>query len=144
MIFQIQFKYSKNFIFTVFRIELQTKKFLNIVLYVQLGKWKYFSYLPCSALKKDYFFFPADILLIVQDLSINLFLMTFMYLHNFIICKSFIILRDSNMQIIIFFHNMQIMSHSLRCQWTLAFQAPLSMEILQPKILEWIAMPSSR
>ena len=34
MIFQIQFKYSKNFIFTVFRIELQTKKFLNIVLYV--------------------------------------------------------------------------------------------------------------
>ena len=70
--------------------------------------------------------------------------MTFMYLHNFIICKSFIILRDSNMQIIIFFHNMQIMSHSLRCQWTLAFQAPLSMEILQPKILEWSAMPSSR
>ena len=70
--------------------------------------------------------------------------MTFMYLHNFIICESFIILWDSNMQIIILFHNMLIMSHSLRRQWTLAFQAPLSMEILQPKILEWVAVPSSR
>ena len=36
------------------------------------------------------------------------------------------------------------MSHSLRLQWTLVCQAPLFMEILQAKILEWVAMPSSR
>ena len=29
-------------------------------------------------------------------------------------------------------------------QWTVAHQAPLSMEILQARILEWVAMPSSR
>ena len=28
--------------------------------------------------------------------------------------------------------------------WTVAFQAPLSMGILQARILEWVAMPSSR
>ena len=28
--------------------------------------------------------------------------------------------------------------------WTVACQAPLSMGILQAKILEWVAMPSSR
>ena len=28
--------------------------------------------------------------------------------------------------------------------WTVAHQAPLSMEILQARILEWVAMPSSR
>ena len=28
--------------------------------------------------------------------------------------------------------------------WTVAHQAPLSMGILQVKILEWVAMPSSR
>ena len=28
--------------------------------------------------------------------------------------------------------------------WTAAHQAPLSMEILQARILEWIAMPFSR
>ena len=28
--------------------------------------------------------------------------------------------------------------------WTVAHQAPLSMEILQARILEWAAMPSSR
>ena len=28
--------------------------------------------------------------------------------------------------------------------WTIACQAPLSMEILQARILEWVAMPSSR
>ena len=28
--------------------------------------------------------------------------------------------------------------------WTVACQAPLSMGILQARILEWIAMPSSR
>ena len=28
--------------------------------------------------------------------------------------------------------------------WTIARQTPLSMEILQARILEWIAMPSSR
>ena len=28
--------------------------------------------------------------------------------------------------------------------WTVARQAPLSMEILQARILEWVAMPSSR
>ena len=28
--------------------------------------------------------------------------------------------------------------------WTAACQAPLSMEILQVRILEWVAMPSSR
>ena len=28
--------------------------------------------------------------------------------------------------------------------WTLAFQAPLVYGILQAKILEWVAMPSSR
>ena len=29
-------------------------------------------------------------------------------------------------------------------QWTIACQAPLSMGILQTRILEWIAMPSTR
>ena len=28
--------------------------------------------------------------------------------------------------------------------WTAAHQAPLSMEILKARILEWVAMPSSR
>ena len=28
--------------------------------------------------------------------------------------------------------------------WTVAYQAPLSMEILQARMLEWLAMPSSR
>ena len=28
--------------------------------------------------------------------------------------------------------------------WTVAYQAPLSMGIFQARILEWIAMPSSR
>ena len=28
--------------------------------------------------------------------------------------------------------------------WNVAGQAPLSMEILQARILEWVAMPSSR
>ena len=28
--------------------------------------------------------------------------------------------------------------------WTVARRAPLSMEILQARILEWVAMPSSR
>ena len=28
--------------------------------------------------------------------------------------------------------------------WTIAHQAPLSMEILQARILEWVAMPSFR
>ena len=28
--------------------------------------------------------------------------------------------------------------------WTTAYQAPLSMGILQARILEWVAMPSSR
>ena len=28
--------------------------------------------------------------------------------------------------------------------WTVAHQAPLSMRILQARILEWVAMPSSR
>ena len=28
--------------------------------------------------------------------------------------------------------------------WTIARQAPLSMKILQARILEWVAMPSSR
>ena len=29
-------------------------------------------------------------------------------------------------------------------QWTIALQAPLSMEILQVRILKWVVMPSSR
>ena len=29
-------------------------------------------------------------------------------------------------------------------QWTVALQAPLSMGIFQARILEWVAMPSSR
>ena len=28
--------------------------------------------------------------------------------------------------------------------WTVAYQAPLSLEILQARMLEWLAMPSSR
>ena len=31
-----------------------------------------------------------------------------------------------------------------RMPWTIACQAPLSKGILQPRILEWVAMPSSR
>ena len=30
------------------------------------------------------------------------------------------------------------------CDWTVAQQAPLSMGILQARVLEWVAMPSSR
>ena len=36
-----------------------------------------------------------------------------------------------------------VVSDSLWPQWTIAGQAPLSMGILQARILEWIAMPSS-
>ena len=40
----------------------------------------------------------------------------------------------------------QVLSHvRLFCNpWTVAHQAPLSMGILQARILEWVAMPSSR
>jgi len=36
------------------------------------------------------------------------------------------------------------MSNSLATPWTVACQAPLSMGIFQARILEWVAMPSSR
>ena len=36
------------------------------------------------------------------------------------------------------------MSDSLQPQWTVAHQAPRSMGILQARILEWVAVPSSR
>ena len=35
-------------------------------------------------------------------------------------------------------------SNSLQPQWAVAHQGPLSMGILQTRILEWVAMPSSR
>ena len=34
--------------------------------------------------------------------------------------------------------------HLFATPWTVAHQAPMSMRILQEKILEWVAMPSSR
>ena len=37
-----------------------------------------------------------------------------------------------------------LLSHLLVTPWTVAHQAPLSMEILQARILEWVAMPSPR
>ena len=37
-----------------------------------------------------------------------------------------------------------VVSDYLRPPWTVAHQAPLSMGILQARILEWVAMPSSR
>ena len=42
-----------------------------------------------------------------------------------------------------------LLSHFSRVQlfmtpWTVALRAPLSMGILQARILEWVAMPSSR
>ena len=37
-----------------------------------------------------------------------------------------------------------VVSDSLQRPWTGALQAPLSMGILQAKILEWVAMPFSR
>ena len=37
-----------------------------------------------------------------------------------------------------------VMSDSLRTLWTVAHQAPLCIEILQARILKWVAMPSSR
>ena len=37
-----------------------------------------------------------------------------------------------------------VMSNSLWPPWTVACQAPLSMGILQARILEWVVMPSSR
>ena len=37
-----------------------------------------------------------------------------------------------------------IMSDSLQPPWTVAYQAPLSMGILQTRTLEWAAMPFSR
>ena len=36
-----------------------------------------------------------------------------------------------------------VMSH-FETPWTVAHQPPLSMEILQARILEWVAMPSSK
>ena len=36
-----------------------------------------------------------------------------------------------------------VLSHSA-APWTVAFKAPMSMGILQARILEWVAMPSSR
>ena len=40
----------------------------------------------------------------------------------------------------------QLLSHVqlFATPWTTAYQAPLSLGILQPRILEWVAMPSSR
>ena len=40
----------------------------------------------------------------------------------------------------------QLLSHVrlFAAPWTVAHQAPLSMGILQARILEWVAMPSSR
>ena len=40
--------------------------------------------------------------------------------------------------------NHSVLSNSLWPPWTAACQAPLSMGILQARILEWVAMPSSR
>ena len=37
-----------------------------------------------------------------------------------------------------------VVSHFFATPWTVAHQAPLSMGILQARILEWVAMPSSR
>ena len=37
-----------------------------------------------------------------------------------------------------------VVSDSLRPLWTIACQAPLFMGILQARILEWVAMPTSR
>ena len=37
-----------------------------------------------------------------------------------------------------------IVSDSFATPWTVACQAPLSLEILQARILEWVAIPSSR
>ena len=37
-----------------------------------------------------------------------------------------------------------VVSDSLPPPWTAARQAPLSMGVLQARVLEWIAMPSSR
>ena len=37
-----------------------------------------------------------------------------------------------------------VMSDSLRPPWNVACQAPLFMGILQARIQEWVAMPSSR
>ena len=37
-----------------------------------------------------------------------------------------------------------LMSWLFSTPWAVAHQAPLSMEILQARILEWVAMPSSR
>ena len=37
-----------------------------------------------------------------------------------------------------------VMSNSLRPPWTVAYQASLSMGILQARILDWVAMPSSK
>ena len=41
-------------------------------------------------------------------------------------------------------HSHSVMSNSLRPPWTVAHQAPLSMAILQARILEWVAIPCSR
>ena len=37
-----------------------------------------------------------------------------------------------------------VMSDSSQTPWTVAHQAPLSIGILQARILEWVAMPSSK
>ena len=48
-----------------------------------------------------------------------------------------------------FLYQNQLVSHFLPVllfvtPWTVADQAPLSMGLIQARILEWIAMPSSR
>ena len=42
------------------------------------------------------------------------------------------------------FRDLTFFVHLFVTPWTVARQTPLSMRVLQAKILEWIAMPSSR
>ena len=55
-----------------------------------------------------------------------------------------------NISFFLFIYHFQIISLVVSCvqlfetPWTVACQAPLSMGILQARILEWVAMPSSK
>ena len=55
-------------------------------------------------------------------------------------------LRQSRLPLYVCMYNAQLLRHVrlFETPWTVAHQAPLSMGMLQARVLEWVAMPSSR
>ena len=79
--------------------------------------------------------------------SIIVCLPSILFQYYYVICRySIFILSVSLVQLAILLccvliHSVESVSVAL---WAVAHQAPLSVGILQAKILEWVAMPSSR